>query len=314
MIEGIPDKKVLKIMSIIRKIPKLWSLILVTGLVISAGFKEEAQSETIKKLVVVAGRPSHGPGDHEFNAGCLLLIKCLKEATPELEVAFVRGGWPKDTKVFNDADAIFLYMDGGGRHPAIQPERLKFLGELMSKGVGLGCAHYAVEVPVGDPGDAWKEWIGGHYEHQFSCNPFWTPKYETFPDHPIANGVQPFSVRDEWYMNMRFRPERKGVVSILQAKPSDDVRDGPYVYPKGPYKHIMDNTGRPETMMWAVEREDGGRGFGFTGGHVHNNWGDPNYRKVMLNALVWMSGLDVPENGISSKVTPEDLTKNLDPK
>jgi len=205
-------------------------------------------------------------------------------------------------------------MDGGGRHPAIQPERLKFLGELMSKGVGLGCAHYAVEVPVGDPGDAWKEWIGGHYEHQFSCNPFWTPKYETFPDHPIANGLQPFSVRDEWYMNMRFRPERKGVVSILQAKPSDDVRDGPYVYPKGPYKHIMDNTGRPETMMWAVEREDGGRGFGFTGGHVHNNWGDPNYRKVMLNALVWMSGLDVPENGISSKVTPEDLTKNLDPK
>jgi len=78
-------------MSSFKKIPKLWSLILVTGLVISAGFKEEAQSETLKKLVVVAGRPSHGPGDHEFNAGCLLLIKCLKEATPELEVAFVRG-------------------------------------------------------------------------------------------------------------------------------------------------------------------------------------------------------------------------------
>ena len=26
-----------------------------------------------KKIVLVAGTPSHGPGDHEFNAGCLLL-------------------------------------------------------------------------------------------------------------------------------------------------------------------------------------------------------------------------------------------------
>lgn len=273
----------------------------------------ETQKEG-KKLVLVAGRQSHGPGDHEFNAGSMLLQKCLAESNPELEVVLVKGGWPKDESVLDDADAIFLYMDGGGGHPAIRPERLKKLEGLMAKGVGLGCAHYAVEVPKGDPGKAWQDWIGGYYEHQFSCNPFWSPKYEEFPKHPVTRGVKPFSVKDEWYMNMRFRPERAGVVPILAARPSDKVRRGPYVYPRGPYQHIIDNTGRPEVMMWAVEREDGGRGFGFTGGHVHNNWGNESYRKVILNALLWISKVEIPENGVASSVTEEDLKKNLDPK
>ena len=36
-------------------------------------------SDDRKKMVLVAGTPSHGPGDHEFNAGTLLLKNCLDE-------------------------------------------------------------------------------------------------------------------------------------------------------------------------------------------------------------------------------------------
>jgi hypothetical protein len=67
-------------------------------------------------------------------------------------------------------------------------------------------------------------------------------------------------------------------------------------------------------MMWAIERADGGRGFGFTGGHFHANWGNDNVRKAVLNALVWVTKLEVPANGIESKVSDEELTANLDPK
>jgi type 1 glutamine amidotransferase len=285
----------------------------VTGLVSTAGAGEKSSADR-KKLLIIAGRQSHGPGDHEFNAGCMLLKKGLQESTPELDVDLHKGGWPESDTAFEGADAVFFYMDGGAGHPAIQPERLKLLSELMARGVGMGCAHYAVEVPAGDPGEAWKNWIGGHYEHLFSCNPFWSPEFQTFPEHAIASGVGPFSIRDEWYMNMRFRPEMSGVVPILEARPSDKVRQGPYVYPRGPYKHIVDNSGRSEVMMWAVEREDGGRGFGFTGGHVHRNWGEPNFRKVMLNALLWISHVDVPADGVHTVVTDEDLKLNLDPK
>ncbi|MBI3737095.1 hypothetical protein HY256_11360, partial [Candidatus Sumerlaeota bacterium] len=31
-----------------------------------------------KKIVLVAGTPSHGPGEHEFNAGITLIKKCLE--------------------------------------------------------------------------------------------------------------------------------------------------------------------------------------------------------------------------------------------
>ena len=33
-------------------------------------------------------------------------------------------------------------------------------------------------------------------------------------------------------------------VPLLVALPSDAVRDGPYVYPKGPYPHIQASKGR----------------------------------------------------------------------
>ena len=47
--------------------------------------------------------------------------------------------------------------------------------------------------------------------------------------------------------------------------------------------------------MWAVERPDGGRGVGFTGGHFHRNWRDDNFRKVVLNALLWICKVEVPK-------------------
>jgi hypothetical protein len=196
----------------------------------------------------------------------------------------------------------------------VQDGRLKSIGDRLAKGVGLMCMHYGVEVQKDKGGPEFQQWIGGYYEHEFSCNPMWKPEYTEFPQHPITRGVKPFAVEDEWYFNMRFRPELAGVTPILVAKPSDQVRNGPYVYPKGPYPHIQAEKGRPETMMWAVERNDGGRGVGFTGGHFHRNWGDDNFRKVVLNAMLWVSKAEVPAAGIESSITAEDLAANLDPK
>jgi hypothetical protein len=67
-------------------------------------------------------------------------------------------------------------------------------------------------------------------------------------------------------------------------------------------------------MLWAVERADGGRGFGFTGGHFHDNWGNDQFRKTVLNALAWVAKCEVPAGGIDSSLTPADLDANLDPK
>jgi hypothetical protein len=270
------------------------------------------QSEP-KRLILVAGKQSHGPGDHEFRAGCLLLQKCLA-GVAGLKVEVVSNGWPEDPKIFDGAAAIVCYADGGGGHPFIQGERLKLIDGLAKKGVSLGFMHYGVEVPKGPAGEAFKDWIGGHYENAYSCNPMWSPEFQKYPDHPVARGVKPFSVEDEWYMCIRFRPDLAGVTPLLTAPPSDKVRGGPYVHPKGPYEHVVKASGQAEHMMWCVERPDGGRGFGFTGGHRHRNWGDDNQRKIVLNALLWLCKLDVPADGVASTVTPDDLKQNLDPK
>jgi type 1 glutamine amidotransferase len=275
------------------------------------------------KLIIIAGKPSHGPRQHEFRAGSLLLQKCLANVSG-LVVEVDDMGWVKDEKTFDDADAVVIYADGGKGHPALQGDHPAKLSALIQKGVGFGCMHYGVEVPADTGGPEFKKWVGGYYEDHFSCNPVWEPKFDEFVDHPITRGVKPFSTHDEWYFNMRFaegisgdKPaEADGMKfwPILSAKPSDAVRKGPYEYPKGPYDHIVAASGRSETMMWAVERPDGGRGFGFTGGHAHDNWGNDDQRKVVLNALVWVAKAEVPAGGVQSKVTKEDLDQNLDPK
>ena len=288
-------------------------------------FTQWGNAQDTKKLVLMAGKPSHPPRMHEFNAGVQLLAKCLNDF-PGLDVEVVLNGWPKDESVFEGADAIVFYMDGGARHEVVLEEgrRMKLVQEWADAGVGLGFMHFGVEVVADQAGKEFKNWIGGHYEHMFSCNPIWEPKFESFPEHPVTQGVKPFEIKDEWYFNMRFIADISGnesveveglnFVPILVALPSGAVRDGPYVYPRGPYPHIQASKGRAEAMMWCVTRTQGGRGFGFTGGHFHDNWGNDDYRKVVLNAMVWLAKCPVPDGGVASQISQADLDQNLDPK
>jgi hypothetical protein len=263
-----------------------------------------------KKIVLIAGVPSHPPGQHEFRAGSLLLQACLAQ-TPSVNILVYSNGWPEVDSALDGADAVVIYADGGAGHPAIKKNHEQILDGLAKKGVGLGFMHYGVEIPSTNGGPKFLEWIGGYYEHLYSVNPKWSPDFQTFPAHDVTRGVKPFSTFDEWYFNIRWRTDQ-AVTPILVATPSDEVRKGPYVYPHGPYQHILDASGRKETMMWVRERPDGGRGFGFTGGHTHAHWGDPNQRKVVLNAILWIAKAEVPRNGVESTVTAEQLQANLD--
>src|SRR5689334_20996705 len=144
-----------------------------------------------KRILLIAGKPSHGPGDHEFRAGCLLLKKCL-DPVPGVKVEVYTNGWPDSDSVFEGADAVVIYSDGGAGHPAIQADRMQLMDSLAKKGVGIGCMHYAVEVPKGAAGAAMQRWIGGYYEHLYSVNPMWVPNLKTFPTHAVTRGVGPF--------------------------------------------------------------------------------------------------------------------------
>lgn len=264
-----------------------------------------------RHLILVAGAASHSTGTHEHRAGVLIFERCL-EHVEGLEVSTHFEGWPESDAVFEDADAIFLFMDGGGNHPVVQGERLDLIQSHIDRGVSLGVMHYAVEVPEDNGGEQFMDWVGGYYETNYSVNPIWEAEFDYLPNHPIMRGVEPFSTEDEWYFNIHFRPNHAGVTPLLVATPSDDTRDGPYVHPQGPYDHIIEDKGRSEILSWAVERKDGGRGFGYTGGHFHNNLGNDDNRTYLLNALTWLAGLEIPSDGIQCRITDSDLEQNLD--
>ncbi len=270
-------------------------------------------AEGKKKIVFIAGHPSHGYGAHEHNAGCDLLARSLKTAMPEVQVEVYHNGWPNNNKPLEDADAIVMYCDGGGGHMVLAHKNE--VDALAKRGVGIVCLHYAVEVPKENGGPEFLNWLGGYFETNYSVNPHWRAKFDKFPDHPITRGVKPFEIHDEWYYHMRFRPEMQGVTPILTAMPPADTLsrpDGTHSGNPDVRRAVLENK-EPQHVAWASENPGGGRGFGFTGGHDHWNWGDPNFRKLVLNAILWTAKIEVPADGVGDKpVTLDDLVNNQD--
>lgn len=284
---------------------KLLPLALLCGAALTLGAAD-------KKIVLIAGNPSHGHLEHEHRAGMLLFQKCLG-SVPGVNVLVVSNDWPKDVSVLEGADAIVMFATGGSGHPLFKGDRLKTLDGLMQKGVGFGTIHYAVEIPESKGGAEFLRWQGGYFLTNWSVNPHWDANFTNLPNHEITRGVQPFHVRDEWYYHMKFAPS--GVTPILAAIPPDNTRGKPGANDgHGGNPEVQKHKGEAETMVWAFERPDGGRGFGFTGAHDHKNWGNENFRKVGLNAILWIAKVPVPPNGVECVVTAEDIMQNLDPK
>jgi type 1 glutamine amidotransferase len=298
-----------------------------------------------KKVLMIAGRPSHGPGQHEHNAGVQLLTKSLQQGAGALvDVSFkLNGEWPSDEEL-GQADTILIYSDGGGSHPAVQGERLAQLAAQMKRGCGFVCLHYAVEPayekvgwpdpqtgPDGKPvkqdvpavrgskgrgAEEFKQWLGGYFEQYWSVNPHWTADFKSLPKHAVSNGVKPFSTNDEWYYHMRFRDGMKGVTPVLSDLPPESTTKrgvGPHAGNPDQARAVLELK-QPQHVAWVVEREDGGRGFGFTGGHFHAGWANDDQRKLVCNAIVWTAKAEVPSEGVASSVTEADMQANLDSK
>ena len=288
---------------------------LFTALLLSLGTAFSAEPAP-KNLLLLAGRPSHGPGEHEHNAGVLLLKKCLDASgLPVKTTVHLNAEWPSAEELAQ-ADTILFYADGGGGHPMLAADHLAQVTKEMNRGAGFVCLHYGVEFPAGKGGPQALDWMGGFFEANWSVNPHWVADFKELPKHPISNGVQPFSTNDEWYFHMRFAAADKGkLTEILTAIAPDSTmsrKDGPHE--GNPAVRAEVAAKKPQAVAWAFERTTGGRGFGFTGGHYHKGWGQNDQRKLVLNAILWTAHADLPATGVPSQITPEELAANLDKK
>ena len=130
---------------------------------------------TLNKIVLVAGHQSHGPGEHEFFAGCAVLMKLLQQ-TPGVFPVMARDGWPKDPKAISRTPRRWcFYMDGGGGHPASSSRHIGGAAKADGRRVGFVNLHYAVEYPKSQSRPRSCGWLGGYYETGFSTNPTGRP-------------------------------------------------------------------------------------------------------------------------------------------
>ena len=253
-----------------------------------------------KKIVFIAGPlDSHPPDTHEYEKNIILLAHCL-DTSPGLRGA-VRtelhfNGWPENPATLDDADTIVLTSGGSDQnekdHPLYVGDRLAQIEKQMRRGCGLVFLHWSTFHPVREH-DRITEWVGGYFDYERGPEPKkWFSKIETrewtatpvAPAHPITRGVQPFALKEEFYFNIRFRENDARLTPILVKDTTGDAREN--------------------CVAWAVERAEGGRGFGFTGGHFFQNWSLPDFRRLVLNAIAWSAHVEVPAGGVESSLEP----------
>lgn len=266
------------------------------GLAIAGSQASFAADCSVKKIVLIAGPASHGSGEHEHTADLQLVKHCL-DTSPNLkgiktELHF--DGWPKDARTLDDADTIVLFSDGADyneqTHPFLVGNRMDVIDKQMKRGCGLVMQHYSTIVPRRFE-DKWLEWYGGYFDYETGPPPQnwysrikWVtscPQLAT-PQHPISRGIKPFVVHEEYYYNLRFPRNEPGWAPIWTTP--------------------IPGESEPQVVAWAIQRKDGGRGFGTTAGHTHANLLLPGFLKTYLNAIVWTAGMEVPAGGVESKL------------
>jgi type 1 glutamine amidotransferase len=245
-------------------------------------------------ILLVSGKASHGPGEHRFPDGCVLLATALNASGLPLR-AEVSLGWPTEAAL-SAATALVLYSDGLDGHVA--KGQVPALRRHTSAGKGLAVLHFAVEPSPGDLADYLLETIGGRFETEWSVNPLWKVEQPKLAEHDVTRGVAPFAIDDEWYYHLRFKP---GIKPVLQAVPPANSlgQDGPRS--GNPTVRAAVAKGEPQILGWVYEGA-GVRTFGFTGGHYHRNWSNDNFRRLVLNGIVWTAGVAVPAGGVGSVV------------
>lgn len=255
-----------------------------------------------KRIVFAFGGSVHLWGDHENKLMSETLAKLINSSG--LATADV---FDADSALSYDslkgADAVVIISEGENRHPF--KDKMEILEKLNKNGTSIGAFHYALDFGSEKESEILGRLIGGFFEQNWSVNPAFQAEFKNFADHPTTRGVKPFEMYDEWYFNIRFPQNGTKVIPTAQTIPPDYTRKKSF----GPHsgnKHVRDNLGAAETIAWISENENGTCGFGFTGGHAL--WGlyNDNYRKLLINSILWIANIEIPEKGVDTTMPPVD--------
>ena len=242
-----------------------------------------------KKLLLLGQKPDgHPPGTHEYMPGQRLLAKLVGNVKGIVShVVQADDPWPDGPKLLDEADGAVLFVSEGAKWVGADADRLQAFERLAERGGGLVVLHWGMGTREAGPIDGFLKLFGG-------CHGGPDRKYKVLDDaevrvanreHPITRGIGNLRVRDEFYYRLKFVQPPGTIRPVIQV-PID---------------------GELETVAWSWDRPGGGRSFGFSGLHFHENWSRHEYRRLVVQAVMWTLNLPIPEKGITVDAASEDL-------
>jgi type 1 glutamine amidotransferase len=232
------------------------------------------------KIALVYTLPDHPYGSHMYEHECNLLAHCLRQ-TPGVE-ATVAKDWPDKSQLDHVRSVVFYSHPAGDI--ALTAEHRELFNKLMKDGVGLAAIHWATGADK-ERGEEYASLLGGWFNFAHAGLKVDTQLLEQQdPKNPICRGWKPYQLHDEFYLNMKFHD---GATPVLKVKVD----------------------GKDQVVAWVVERPDshGGRSFGTTLGHFHENFGLPDFRRALVNGILWSAHVEVPKDGAPVDVTDKEL-------
>jgi type 1 glutamine amidotransferase len=203
-----------------------------------------------------------------------------------ITVAKADEPWAEGPALIDQADGVVMFVTQGARWIQNDPLRQAALKRLAQRKGGIVALHWAVGAHEAKYIEGQLELLGGtRGGPQRKYKVLETDVTVAAPGHPITTGLGNFRINDEFYYRLDFVKPPLKVQPLLTAR-------------------IDDND---ETVCWAWDRPDGGRSFGYVGIHFHSTWERTEYRRLVVQGILWTLGMPIPKAGASGDIDPEVL-------
>ena len=179
----------------------------------------------------------------------------------------------------------------------MSPAHRETFEKLLKSGVGYAAIHWATSANKIELTGDYIALLGGCFNFAFA-NPALAFTQERLvqadKDHPICRGWGEFDLKDEWYLAMKFDAKARPLLKV-------NVRADPKAKRPDPIDL---------TVAWTLEQAgaNGGRSFGTTLAHPHENFKLPAFRRMLVNGILWTAHVEVPPGGAPVEVSESDLT------
>jgi type 1 glutamine amidotransferase len=231
-----------------------------------------------KKLLLVGQGPDgHPPSTHEYMDGLKVLQSVLKPVRA-IEATLVKadGKWENGPELIQRSDSIVLFVSEGAKWVQADDKRFAALKAAAKRGAGLSVLHWGMGCKDAEYIEEFLALLGG-------CHGGLDRKYQVVETdatptekHPVAAGLSPFRIKDEFYYRLKFVKPDGSVKPVLTVK--------------------IDGEHHP--VAWTWKRPDGGRSFGFSGLHFHENWKRAEYRRLVGQGVLWTLNMPIPGSGL----------------